>query len=57
MLLVAVHPWDCNGAKAAGLQAAYISRNSTPYPGYMRQPDFEAASLIELAQQLQQLQM
>ena len=52
VMLVAVHPWDCNGAKAAGLRAAYINRSQQPCPAYMQAPDLEATSLIDLAAQM-----
>jgi 2-haloacid dehalogenase len=51
-MLVAVHPWDTDGAARAGLQTAYIDRSGTPYPMYFRQPDVVATSLPDLADQL-----
>ncbi len=44
MALVAVHPWDINGAKAAGCTGAYVTADR-PFPGTMRAPDFQASSL------------
>lgn len=52
IMLVAVHPWDCNGAKAAGLQAAFIARKGEQYPGFFLGPDYQAESLEDLAKQL-----
>eukprot|EP00891_Asterochloris_glomerata_P003228 jgi/Astpho2/3228/Aster-x1134 len=52
VMLVAIHPWDCQGAKAAGLSAAYINRDGRPYPGFYLQPDLEASSMTDLARQL-----
>ena len=52
VMLVAVHPWDCNGAQAAGLQAAFIARHGEQYPGFFQAPDYQAASLEDLAKQL-----
>ena len=52
VMLVAVHPWDCHGAKQAGLQAAYIDRASVPFPGFFQPPDLICSSLLELANQL-----
>ena len=49
VMLVAVHPWDCNGAKAAGLKTAYIAREGQQYPGYFLPPDYVASSLEDLA--------
>lgn len=55
VMLVAVHPWDINGAKAAGLQAAFVARNGEQYPPFFEQPDMTVASLTELAQRLKSM--
>lgn len=52
LLLVAVHPWDCDGALRAGLRAAWINRTGAPYPPIFGTPDYTAGSIIELAEQL-----
>lgn len=51
-MLVAVHPWDIDGAARAGLATAWINRTGGPYPGYLRTPDLEVGSLTELADEL-----
>ncbi|CAA9366396.1 MAG: Putative FMN hydrolase; 5-Amino-6-(5'-phosphoribitylamino)uracil phosphatase [uncultured Nocardioidaceae bacterium] len=51
-LLVAVHPWDTDGASRAGLGSAWINRGGGTYPGHFTPPDLEARSLVELADQL-----
>ena len=51
-VLVAVHPWDIDGANRAGLATAWINRSGGPYPSYFRTPDLQARSLTELADQL-----
>ncbi len=51
-MLVAVHPWDIDGAARAGLATAWIDRNNGLYPEYFRAPDLAPRSLIELADQL-----
>ncbi|MCY7401858.1 MAG: haloacid dehalogenase type II [Nocardioides sp.] len=51
-MLVAVHPWDIDGAARAGLATAWLNRAGGPYPAYFRAPDLSAASLRELADQL-----
>lgn len=51
-MLVAVHPWDIDGARRAGLGTAWINREGGPYPGSFLSPDIEAASLVELADKL-----
>jgi len=51
LALVAAHPWDINGAAAAGLVTAYLTADR-PYSRAMRAPDKEASTLPELARQL-----
>ena len=51
-MLVAVHPWDIDGAARAGLATAWIDRTGAPYPEYFTAPDLAACSLVELADQL-----
>ena len=53
MMLVAVHPWDIDGASRAGMQTAWINRNAGVYPSYCAPPDHEVASLPELAVRLE----
>ncbi|HEY5247696.1 MAG TPA: haloacid dehalogenase type II, partial [Dermatophilaceae bacterium] len=51
-MLVAVHPWDIDGARRAGLGAAWINRNGATYPEYFTPPTLEATSVHHLAQLL-----
>ncbi|WP_460820228.1 HAD family hydrolase [Nocardioides korecus] len=51
-MLVAVHPWDIEGAHHAGLRTAWINRSGASYPNYFAQPDLEASSVLDLARQL-----
>jgi len=51
-MLVAAHPWDTDGASRAGLRAAWINRSGGRYPEYFQPPDLQAASLLQLAEQL-----
>ena len=51
-MLVAVHPWDIDGAARAGLATAWVNRAGGPYPGYFAEPDLTARSLVELAELL-----
>ena len=51
-VLVAVHPWDIDGAARAGLGTAWINRTGEPYPAHFRTPDLTAGSLAELADAL-----
>lgn len=54
-MLVAVHPWDVHGAKAAGLLAAWVDRTGAPYPEPMYAADLVATSLTDLASRLERL--
>lgn len=51
-MLVAVHPWDIDGASRAGLATAWVNRTGGPYPEYFGAPDLRAVSLTDLADQL-----
>jgi 2-haloacid dehalogenase len=51
-MLVAVHPWDTEGAARAGVGSVWVNRGGTTYPGYFTAPDLEATSLVDLADQL-----
>lgn len=51
--LVSANPWDVLGAKAAGLHAAWLRRNSqTPFDPWDLSPDIVAADLADLAQRI-----
>ncbi|QFG20351.1 haloacid dehalogenase type II [Actinomadura sp. WMMB 499] len=47
-LLVAVHPWDVDGARRAGLHAAWLNRNALPYPSMFEPPDHTITDLRDL---------
>lgn len=49
MVLVAVHPWDIDGAKRAGMRTAWINRRGQLYPSHFLAPDHSIATLSELA--------
>ncbi len=51
-MLVAVHPWDIDGASRAGLGTAWLNRTGGPYPEYFKAPDLRVVSLPDLAEQL-----
>lgn len=53
MALVAVHPWDIDGARRAGLQGYYLDRRRTPYPKAFLEPDLVAPDVAGLADALQ----
>jgi 2-haloacid dehalogenase len=49
ILFVANHAFDCVGAKAAGMHAAFIDRRKRPFGDWPYQPDLVVADLKELA--------
>ncbi len=51
-MLVAIHPWDVDGASRAGLATAWLDRTGGRYPTYFRPADVRASSLVDLAAQL-----
>lgn len=51
-MLVAVHPWDTDGAQRSGLRGAWVNRGEAPFPGYFLPPDLEVGSLVDLAARL-----
>ena len=51
-MLVAVHPWDIDGAARAGLATAWINRGGGHYPHYFRDPALTVGSLTALADEL-----
>lgn len=50
--LVAAHAWDIQGAKAAGLKAAYITKQEKEYLSIYPQPDVIAEDLVTVASKL-----
>ena len=52
LLMVAVHPWDLDGAARAGLRTAWVDRTGVPYPVWCRPPDHVVPSLDLLADSL-----
>ncbi len=54
LALVAAHPWDIHGAKAAGLLAGFVACGK-PFPPVMKKPDIQAETLCEVARGLAEL--
>lgn len=52
MVLVAVHPWDIDGAARAGMRTAWVDRAGGPYPGHFTRPEIVVGELGELPQRL-----
>jgi 2-haloacid dehalogenase len=50
--LVAVHPWDVDGAQRAGLTGAWVDAGGRPYPEAMLAPDVSGRGLVEVARAL-----
>ncbi|CAN5789922.1 haloacid dehalogenase type II [soil metagenome] len=51
-LMVAVHPWDLQGAHSMGLRTAWLSRGPGEWPGCFAEPELVASGLDDLADQL-----
>lgn len=47
--LVAVHPWDVDGARRAGLVGAFLARGGRRYPASFLPPDVTGHTLAEVA--------
>lgn len=54
MLLVAVHPWDIDGAARAGMRTAWVNRAGGPYPRHFAAPEHTVAALPDLATALRE---
>ena len=52
MMMVAVHPWDIDGAARAGMATAWINRDGRPYPEYFTPPTHTVEALTELPARL-----
>ena len=52
ILFVANHEFDCVGAKAAGMRAAFIDRRRRPFARWPHQPDLIVPSMAALADAL-----
>lgn len=48
LVLVAVHPWDIDGAARAGLRTVWLNRDGAPYPSALTLPDHEVSSIADL---------
>lgn len=49
MLLLAVHPWDIDGAARAGMDTGWVSRRGSPYPSYFNTPTYVGATIGAVA--------
>jgi 2-haloacid dehalogenase len=52
LALVAVHPWDCAGAAAAGLRSAWVQRSHRRWPAVFPPPDVTGAGLRAVVEML-----
>lgn len=48
-VLVAVHPWDVDGAGRAGMRTGWLARDGGAYPSFLRAPELRARDLPGLA--------
>jgi 2-haloacid dehalogenase len=49
-VMIAVHPWDVDGAMRAGLLGGWLDRDGRPYPAVFRAPDALGRDLTALAE-------
>lgn len=54
-MMIAAHPWDLAGAKAVGMQTAFIEREGQIYYPLMQKADFHVKDLKELVEVLGEL--
>ncbi|MFY0406987.1 haloacid dehalogenase type II [Solicola sp. PLA-1-18] len=52
VLMVAVHPWDLEGARRVGLRTAWVNRDGRTWPPHMAPPDLVVTRLDELHDRL-----
>jgi 2-haloacid dehalogenase len=52
LVLVAAHPWDCAGATAVGLRAAWVNRSGQHWPAIFPEAEFSAPDLAALVNTL-----
>ena len=50
MVLVAVHPWDVDGAQRAGLQSAWVNRSGAAFPATFLDPTYTVSGIDQLAE-------
>ena len=50
LTMVAVHPWDLDGAARAGLRTVWVDRTGTPWPGAFRTPGHRARGITGLVE-------
>jgi 2-haloacid dehalogenase len=50
--LIAVHPWDTDGAQRAGLTSGWLNRKGLPYPQHFMSPDVTGPDLPAVADAL-----
>ena len=50
--LVAVHPWDVDGAQRAGLTGAWVERDGRPWPTGFVTPDQRGPDLVSVVSAL-----
>ncbi len=50
LLMVAVHPWDVDGALRAGLQAVWVNRFGASYPAIFSDPTYTVTSIEDIAE-------
>lgn len=49
MVMVAVHPWDLEGARTVGMRTVYVNRSGARYPTHLSEPDLTVRSFADVA--------
>jgi len=52
LVLIALHPWDIDGARRAGLRTGWLSRDGQTYPSFFLAPEAIGHDLLALAADL-----
>ena len=52
MVMVAVHPWDLEGARTVGMRTVYVNRSGARYPTHLSEPDLTVRSFADVADAL-----
>jgi len=50
MALVAVHPWDVDGARHAGFQSVWVNRSGGHFPATFEEPTYTVSAVDEIAE-------
>jgi 2-haloacid dehalogenase len=55
VMLVAVHPWDIDGAHRAGMRTVWVNRDGRNYPEVFAEPEYTVSEMTGLLDMLDEL--